>query len=265
MKDVNVPFSLYDFFAILFPGFFGVVSVYLFFDPSLQSLNLYFSDLNSINDFLLIVIFIITCYFVGHIFNTLGNFFVERPATNFMGWVVNIYLANNGILQDKGVRGFVMKDSRLKFPKRIFEYVGNNKTKPVGKLIQNCIEVTFGKVNQDYGYAYRLIHAYVTQFAPDSAGEAKVFTATAAMYESLTVAFVLMSIALLNGVLRGQIVSNVIGVVVALVLLSVLCFNSSRRYKRMWVETIYAAFVAVVKFQRNTGNTVKQEPRQRTR
>lgn len=140
----------------------------------------------------------------------------------------------------------------------MFEYAENNKAKPVGTLIKNCIEATFGKVNQDYGYVYRLIHAYVTQFAPDSAGEAKVFTATAAMYESLTVAFALMSIALLNGTLQGQITSNVIGIViVVLVILSALCFNSSRRYKRMWVETIYAAFVAAVKSQRNVRITDK--------
>jgi hypothetical protein len=257
MKDVNVPFSLYDFFAILFPGLFGVASIYLFIDPSLKNINLYFSNLNAVNDFLLIIIFVITCYFIGHIFNVLGNFFVERPATNFIGWTVNVYLAKNGILQDKGIRGFVRKDGRLKFPKRVFEYVGKSRSKPVGELIQSCIEVTFGKVNQDYGYVYRLIYAYVTQFAPVIAGEAKVFTATAAMYESLTVAFVLMGIALLKGNLQGQIATNpTIGGLIVLVLLSILCFSSSRRYKRMWVETIYAAFVAVVKSQKPS----KQSP-----
>ena len=135
----------------------------------------------------------------------------------------------------------------------MFEYAENNKAKPVGTLIKNCIEATFGKVNQDYGYVYRLIHAYVTQFAPDSAGEAKIFTATAAMYESLTVACTLMVIALLNGILHGQITLNSIDIVIViLVVLSALCFNSSRRYKRMWVETIYTAFIAIVKSQRST-------------
>ncbi len=256
MKDVNVPFSLYDFFAILFPGFFGVISIYLFIDPSLHNLNLYFLSLNNINDFILIIILIVICYFVGHIFNTLGNFFIERPATRFIGWTVNIYLANNGILQDKGIRGFVKKDGRLNFPKRVFEYIGNNKVKPVGELIQNCIEVTFGKVNQDYGYVFRMIHAYVKQFASDSAGDAKVFTATAAMYESLTVAFVLMSIALFKGILQDQITSSAAAnLIVVFLLLSAICFNSSRRYKRMWVEIIYAAFVAAVKSQRSTRKT----------
>ena len=255
MKDVNVPFSLYDFFAILFPGLFGAISVYLFIDPSLHNLNLNLLSLNNVNDFILVVVLIVACYFVGHIFNTLGQFFVERPATRFLGWAVNIYLANIGILHDKGIRGFVIKESRLKFPKRIFEYVENNKAKPIGTLINTCIQAAFGKINQDYGYTYRLIHAYVTQFAPDSAGEAKVFTATAAMYESLTVAFTFMGIALLNGILSNQVAPDLAGIIIVLFALSALCFNSSRRYKRMWVETIYAAFVVVVKSQQGARKT----------
>lgn len=253
MKDINVPFSLYDFFAILFPGFLGVLSIYLFIDPTLHNLNLYSLSLNNINEFIMLIILIVTCYFVGHIFNTLGHFFIERPATRFLGWAVNIYLTDNDILQNKGIRGFLVKDGHLNFPKRVFEYTENRKIKPIGMLTKSCVETTFGKINKDYGYVFRLIHAYVKQFAPYSAGDAKVFTATAAMYESLTVAFTLMGIALLKGMFTNQIILNVAIIpTLILFLLSALCFSSSRRYKRMWVETIYAAFVSIVKSQKNT-------------
>jgi hypothetical protein len=253
MKDVNVPFSLYDFFAILFPGLFGVISIYLFIDPSLHSLNIYLLSFKSINDFILAIILIVFCYFVGHIFNALSQLIVERTATRFLGWAVNNYLATHGVLWDKGIRGFVIKDGRLRFPKRIFEYAENGKPRPVGALIKSCVEVSFGKINNDYGYTYRLIQAYVTQFAPNSAAEAKTFTATAAMYENLTVTFALIGIAFLKGILSNQIGANISVAITAISFaLSILCFNSSRRYKRMWVETNYAAFVVAVKSQRKT-------------
>jgi len=256
MKEINAPFSLYDFFAILFPGLLGIISLYLFLDPSLRNINLYIQGIKGVNEFVLVLVLIVVCYFVGHIFNTLGNLFVERPATRFLGWTVNNYLTQQGMVLDKGMRGFVIKDSRLRFPKRIFEYTEKGKLKPFGTLLKSCIEVTFGKINQDYGYTYRLIHAYVTQCAPDSAAEAKIFTATAAMYESLTVTFVLIVIALLKGIWIGQTGPGVATIIVAFSLgLSVLCFSSSRRYKRMWVETIYAAFVAAVKSQNIAGKT----------
>ena len=196
---------------------------------------------------------VVASYFVGHIFNALGQLLVERLATQFSGWSVNKYLAVHGIVLDKGIRGFVRKEGRLRFPKRVFEYNETGKLKPMGSLIKKCIETVFGKINQDYGYVYRLIQAYVAQFAPNSASEARVFSATAAMYESLTVSYTLIGIALLYGMMIGKSLSNVaIPLIVVSCVLSALCFNSSRRYKKMWVETIYAAFVAVVQSQRST-------------
>lgn len=260
MKDINVPFSLYDFFAILFPGIFGLLSIFLFIDPSLQNINIYWQNLKGVNDFVLTLALIILCYFVGHIFNTLGQFFVERPATQFSGWSVNKYLAIHGILLDKGIRGFVIKEGRLRFPKRIFEYNESGKIKPIGSLIKKCVETIFGKINHDYGYVYRLIQSSVTQFAPDSASEAKIFSATAGMYESLTVSYTLIGIALLYGIIIGKSISDITTPLIAVsFILSVLCFNSSRRYKRMWVETIYAAFIVVVQSQRNTKKLIKEE------
>jgi hypothetical protein len=261
MKEINVPFSLYDFFAILFPGIFGLISILLFIDPSLQNINAYWQNLKGLNDLILTLSLIIFCYFVGHIFNTLGHLFVERPTTQFSGWSVNKYLAIHGNVLDKGMRGFVRKEGRLRIPKRIFEYNETGKLKPMGSLIKKCVEATFGKINQDYGYTYRLIQAYVTQFGPESANEAKIFSATAAMYESLTVSYSLIGIALLYGIIIGKTLSNVtIPLIVVSFVLSALCFNSSRRYKRMWVETMYAAFVAVVQSQRNTKKFPTDDP-----
>jgi hypothetical protein len=260
MKDINIPFSLYDFFAILFPGIFGLISIFLFIDPSLQNISAYWQNLRGVNDFAMALALIILCYFVGHIFNTLGQFFVERPATRFSGWSVNKYLAIHGIVLDRGIRGFVRKEGRLRFPKRIFEYNETGKLNPMGSLIKKCVETIFGKINQDYGYVYRLIQAYVTQFAPDSASEAKIFSATAAMYESLTVSYTLIGIALLYGVVIGKSLSDITTpLIVVSFVLSALCLNSSRRYKRMWVETTYAAFVAVVQSQRNAKKLITEE------
>lgn len=251
MKDINVPFSLYDFFAILFPGIFGALSILLFIDPSLSHVGTYWQSWQGVNDFILAFTLIILCYFVGHIFNTLGQYFVERPATQFSGWTVNRYLALHGIVVDKGMRGFVRKEGRLRFPKRIFEYNETGKPKPLGNLIKKSVEFVFGKINQEYGHVYRLIQAYVIQFAPESAGEAKIFTATAAMYESLTVSYALIGIALVYGTAIGQSFSQAaIWLAAVSFLLSVLCFNSSRRYKRMWVETMYASFITAVQMQK---------------
>ena len=36
MKEISPPFSLFDFFALLFPGVIGLVGIYMFFNPSLS-------------------------------------------------------------------------------------------------------------------------------------------------------------------------------------------------------------------------------------
>lgn len=253
MKDISVPFSLYDFFAILFPGLFGLIGIYLFFDPAFQNIDSVVSGLSGINDIAFAIVLLIVGYFTGHIFHTFGRFFVERPATNYLGWAVNNYLANCGMLQDKGVRGFVVKEGQLRFPKRVFEYVEHDEIRPIGILIKTCIKKTFGDINRDYGIAYRLVQAFVAQVAPDISNEAKTFSATSAMYESLTVTFLLIGVDFIKGMLSGQINPDIAFALISVVIiLASLCFGSSRRYKRMWVETTYAAFVSAVKTNQRT-------------
>ena len=260
MKDLNVPFSLYDFFAILFPGLLGVIGIYLYFDPALNNASSLLTMLSNVNDFVIVVILIMVSYFLGHIINAIARLVVERPATTYLGWTVNNYLATLGFLRDNGIRGFTIKEGRIKFPKRIFEFIGSKDLRPVGVLLNNCIERTFGKIQQDYGYTYVLIRAFVTQFAPGLANEAKIFSATAAMYESLVITFLLISIAMLRGGIKGELVTNLsIFSIILSIMFTLICFNSSRRYKRMWVETIFAAFMSVVKANKMITSSAKGE------
>jgi len=254
MKEVNIPFSLYDFFAILLPGSVGLFSLYLFLNPALTAggHQAAFGGLaigESTNEFVLLTGLIILSYLVGHLLNAFSELLIDRPANAILGWHGSIFLKNLGLLVDQGVRGFRDEGGRFALPKRTYGWADEKDVMPLGKLVRQCIETKFGAVFEKRGYSFILTHvrAFVTLNASDVAGEARLFIATAAMFQSLVLATLLVGIAIFIAVLTGQIPPIAFWTSLLLVIvLMVMFFVSYRRYKRMWVETIYAGFIAKV-------------------
>ncbi len=249
MKDISVPFSLYDFLAILFPGFAGGLGIYLFFDPTLAKSSAFIQTLGTVNELILLTLIIIIGYFVGHLFNAVSELVVDRPVNALLGWTVSRYLTNLGILRDFGLRGFVIKEKRLNFPKRIFRFSEDTELlTQVGALLLNCIQTQFGDVERDYGYTNTIIRAFVAKSNPEAAGEAKIFAATGAMFQSLTLAILVIGAALIKGVFTNLLSGALLApILIGTLVIALLAFSSYRRYKRMWTETLFAGFMAVVK------------------
>jgi hypothetical protein len=249
MKDISVPFSLYDFLAILFPGFAGGLGIYLFFDPTLAKSSAFIQTLGTVNELILLTLVIIGGYFIGHLFNAVSELIVDRPANTLLGWTGSRYLANLGILRDLGFHGFAIINHKLKFPKRLFEYsAADDWLTQVGALLLNCMQAQFGDVEKDYGYTFTVIRAFVAKSNPEAAGEAKIFAATGAMFQSLTLAILVIGTALLKGVFTKSLSETYLApILIGTIGIALLTFFSYRRYKRMWTETFYAGFMAVAK------------------
>jgi hypothetical protein len=246
MKDISVPFSLYDFLAILFPGFAGGLGIYLFFDPTLTKSSTFIQTLGTVNELILLTLVIIVGYFIGHLFNAVSELIIDRPANALLGWTGSRYLANLGILSDQGLHGFAIINHRLKFPKRLYTSCEDDDwLTQVGALLLNSIQAQFGDVALDYGYTFTIIRAFVAKSNPEAAGEAKVFAATGAMFQSLTMAILVVGAALLKGVFTKELSGTLlVPILIGTFGIALLTFFSYRRYKRMWTETIYAGFMA---------------------
>jgi hypothetical protein len=257
MKDVSVPFSFYDFFAILLPGSVGLLGLYLFVNPALTAggHQAAFGGLaigESTNEFVLLTGLIILSYLVGHLFNAFSELLIDRPANAILGWHGSIYLKNLGLLVDQGVR---VRDKRGRFtlPKRSYAWAEEKDVKPLGKLVRECIETKFGAVFERRGYSFifTYVRAFVSLNASDVAGEARLFIATAAMFQSLVLAILLAGIAILVAALTSHISPGAFWTSLLLViLLMTMFFISYRRYKRMWVETLYAGFIVSVRSEK---------------
>jgi hypothetical protein len=255
MKEINVPFSLYDFFAILLPGGVGVFGLYLFFNPTLSAeghqaaaAGVQLSDLNEI---LLATGVIVLSYLLGHLLNAFSELLIDRPANATLGWSGSIFLRNLGLLVDNGLKWFEFRGGRFSLVRRDYNWVEAQKVKPVGQALKKCVEDKFGSIFENKGYTFTYVRAFVGQNAPEMAAEARIFIATATMFQSLMLAVVLIAAALFKGISAGQIGPWAFWPsVITTITLMCMFFISYRRYKRMWVETIFAGFIVAVKSEK---------------
>ncbi len=261
MKNINIPFSLYDFFAILLPGFAGIFGIYLLIDPGLNFLkqNQNLANIGEMNEILILTGLMVLSYFVGHLLNAFSEVLIDKPANAILGWPANRFLANLGLLVDKGVRGFTVKNGRLKFPKRIYEWNESGSPSALGEVLKSCIEKQFGSIHKEWSYTYTLIRAYVNENLANIASDTKVFSANSAMFASLSMAAILICIAFLKGILAGQISQAIFWPdIIITIILTLMFFISYRRYKRLWVESLYAGFMMSVKSGIKPENKGKQ-------
>jgi hypothetical protein len=253
MKEFSIPFSLYDFFAILLPGAVGVFGLYLFINPALTAAGHQAALGNTVlagltNQVALVTGLAVFSYLMGHLLNAFSELMIDRPANKVLGWSVSVYLRNLKLSTDNGLRwiGF-----SLRHPVpwgRLYKWTPLDQASPIGKLLKECVEEKFGPIFEDVSYCYTLVRAFVARAAPEVTGEAKIFIATAAMFQSLVLATALIGAALLRGMLAKQIGPTVFWPSIGLtVVLTSMFFFSYRRYKRLWVETLYAGFIANAK------------------
>jgi hypothetical protein len=219
MKDISVPFSLFDFFAVLMPGAVGLGAVYLFLNPSLSEAGnaAVFSRLAFLqfdSELLAFTLLVLASYLLGQVLNALAELLVDRTANRLLG---------AHIVDDLGHR-------------------------TVQQAIRKHLGAGFVRLS-----ARRLLatlEALVGTHMPEVAASARTFIALAVMFQTLALTLFLVLVALLRAywlgaLFAGSLASLAMAVGLLLLLIGVL-FWSYRRYKGMWSRTVMMGFVAWV-------------------
>ena len=226
MKELSIPFSLFDFFAVLLPGAVGLFGVYLFLNPSLTQAghDAAFSRIilqRFTGDLALITSLVLSSYLLGQVLNALSELLIDRPANRFFG----AHIVRD--LKHYNVR----KAIRKKFGDDILQ--------------------------QSARRTLIMVESTVGANMPDAAATAKRFIALAVMFQSLALALLFVTAALIRGYVIGEVFSgsfvSLAMVVVFMFMLVGIMLWSYRRYKRMWSQTMCMSFVAWVSLGESGG------------
>ena len=233
MKQLSVPFSLYDFFAVLMPGCVSLFGIYLFINPALTSAGHDAAFSAAIlqrftSDLALITGIVLASYLLGQVLNALSELLIDRPSNRFLG------------------------------PHIVRDLNHHN--------VKNAVEGKFGKdiLRQSYRRTFIMVESTVSANMPDAAATARRFIALAVMFQSLSLALLVIGAALIRGylikeALFGSFASLALAVVIILAL-AVLSVWSYRRYKRMWSQTMCMSFVAWVNLEKKVEDKPQVAP-----
>jgi hypothetical protein len=219
MKELNIPFSLFDFFAVLLPGAVGLCGVYLFINPSLTQAghDAIFSQIvlqQFAGDLTVITSLVVISFLLGQVLNAVSELLIDKPFNQLFG---------SHIAQDL---------NHYNVNKAIQQYFGDDILK------------------QSKRRTFIMMESILGANLPDAAATAKRFIALAVMFESLALALLVVGVAFVRGYMMvgafaGSLAS--LGLVADILLILVaLMLWSYRRYKRMWSQTVLMSFVAWV-------------------
>jgi ABC-type multidrug transport system fused ATPase/permease subunit len=231
MKDISVPFSLFDFFAVLLPGAAGLFGLYLLLNPALTAAehDAIFSKIvvdKVTSDFALITTLVLASYLMGLVLNALSELLIDRPANRLRG-------------------AHIARDLR--------HY-----------NVKKAVQQTFGDdiLKQSHRRTFTMIESTVRTHSPETAASADKYIALAVMFQSLALVLFVIEVALVKGtateaIFAGSLVSFAITATL-LLLLILLMLWSYRRYKRMWSQAMCMSFVAWASLEKgaeeNTSN-----------
>lgn len=219
MKELSIPFSLFDFFAVMFPGVVGLFGVYLLINPSLTQAGHDAALCQTVlqrplGDLALFTGLVLISYLLGQVLSALSELLIDRPMNRFFGAHMVRDLSHHNV--------------------------------------QKAIAKIFGEdiLKQSARRTFIMVESAVGANMPDAAATAKRFIALAVMFQSLTLALLFVGAALVRGYIVAALFSDSFSkfalVVVFLLILIALMLWSYRRYKRMWSQTTCMSFVAWV-------------------
>lgn len=234
MKELSIPFSLFDFFAVLLPGTVGLLGAYLFINPSLTEAGHDAAFSQAIlqrltSDLALVTSLVLSSYLMGQVLNTLSELLIDRPANRLFGAHIVRDLSHH--------------------------------------TVQMAVRKKFGDdiLKQSHRRTFIMMESLVGANMPDAAATGKRFIALAVMFQSLALALLFVGVALIRGYLIGEVFSGslvTLALAVAFILvLATLLLWSYRRYKRMWSQTMSMSFAAWVNPGGSAGADTHQEPR----
>ena len=218
MKEIAIPFSIFDFFAVLLPGGIGLLGLYMFANPTLSAEvhKSIFPDsiiFQIEGEFAIITILVIASYLMGHVLNALSDILIDTPMNKIFGAHIRTDIKNANI------------------NKAIVQEFGND------------------ILEQNYRHIFAAVEAIVSKHLPDAVITARRYIATAVMFESLTLSVIIILAALLIGRILNKFCFS-LPLILFLIVLGALIFVfpwSYRKYKGMWSRGITMSFSAWVK------------------
>jgi len=260
MDSNKLPFSLFDFFALIFPGAIGMFGLYWLFDPGLQVIQTVKIDLT------ITFILIILSYLIGHVLHAASEILIYHLANFTVGSIVGEYLYRVGLANQvkkgplKRILNYVTNFTRGEWdPDILFEWNKQFEDKHIsdikaplstsaaldrkfGKLIKARLEIEFQTVPQRINHIFQLVLAFSQKNTKSDANEVPAFAAIETMFRSLTLATSILFIIFL-AIRSSNISVDFFAICIVFLLFIALFLYSHRRYKRMWVETIFAQFI----------------------
>ncbi len=241
MKDINVPFSVYDFFAIFLPGAVFLLILYVLvgslFPADLhQSLFRFFTD----GGIFALSLALILCYATGHIVAVL-SYDLEAISDRLFGQQPYLFLSEVGLLNYKPVIRIGDRWA-IRSAKRT---VG--KISSYGTILREQATARWGE-GLSPEHLWSLCKAVVREKQPTSFSLAQSFLTIAGMCRGLAFIFFLPTLVLLLEILvRSHSVAETLTVLVFLVIcatLTVAFLGRMRAYQRYYTEETFHAFLA---------------------
>lgn len=257
MDYTQLPFSVFDFFAIFLPGAIGTFGLYLFIDPTLHNIESTIENITkdqSIFVTVFVIFLVVFSYLLGHILSALSELLLEKIRNIYTGSEVGRHLRYCGLAEPRQNTAESWKRS-WRNPDFRWQWSNPDETQELrnqngGTLLAECIQKEFGVATPgQIGYTFRLILSFVNRNNSGKDSELGTYIAQATMFQSMIVAMTLLFAAILHGYLVqhqiGLVLVGVSGVIIAFLSLSF--YYEYRRYKRMWVERVFSTFIVISK------------------
>jgi hypothetical protein len=219
MKELNIPFSLFDFFAVMLPGAVSLCGIYLFFNPALTQSghDAVFSQIvlqRLSGDLIVVTSLVVISFLMGQVLNALSELLIDKPFNRLLGSHICRDLVHHNV------------------KKAVQQHFGND-------ILEQSNRRTF-----------IMIQSIIGANLPDAAATANRFIALAVMFESLALALVIVWAGLIHGYATGSVLATsfagLVSAIIVLPALVALMLWSYRRYKSMWSQTFCMSFVAWV-------------------
>ncbi|MBI3762203.1 MAG: hypothetical protein HY260_10120 [Chloroflexi bacterium] len=244
MKDIKLPFSLFDFFAVLFPGVIMLFTIYLWFNPALSARNSVFQGtiFEKFGNELLIATFVVlAAYLVGYLINAVSEYLIDRPANALLGWPVHQFLVKQGLMaRARAKRPSERKSILTRFQ---FDPVPANLVRyPFGARLEAVLKKDVGWPI-DANSAFKICYYIVQKENPAADALAQTFIAMATMFQGISLAGILLMAVAFRNELAHQETTQTFWLVAG-VTLFVCALVMYRRYKRLWAETVFYSYAA---------------------
>jgi hypothetical protein len=229
MKQLNIPFSLFDFFAILMPGIVSMMGVLILVkSPSTikecEEIISRISTNKMENEFILFFVLILFSYLMGHILNALSELLIDKQL------------------------------NKIKVKKKDSIWFGYHLKKDMKtENVKTAIVETFGeKVSNEEQHReiFNMVETLMMKYHPEKIAEAKSFIAIAVMFESLALSSLFIGGVFVFGSIPFKAPQIILIILLTLVLAGLFIW-SYRRYKSMWSKAVLFGFAAWFKNKRS--------------